>query len=254
MSRPLIGITGRRWPASRLAEYLPSSFHDAQFDLHFSEYPAAVARAGGIPIELTRDAPIVDCLERLDGVIISGGADVDPGAYGAEREPQVTVTEPDRDAFELAVIAEAMRTDLPLLGICRGAQLIQVHLGGQLHQHVDLDHGDGHPRFEEPRHGRCHSVRFTPDSLAHRLYGDEVRVNSLHHQTIAAPAHGLVVSGVSPDGTIEAIEQPNRPVFAVQWHPESLIDSVDPSLLWLVDTAAQFLQHRNALRQRANEG
>jgi putative glutamine amidotransferase len=241
MSRPLIGITGRRWPASRLAEFLPWSFHDAEFDFHFTEYPAAVTRAGGIPVELTRDAPIAECLARLDGVIISGGADVDPSAYGAERDVNVTVTEPDRDEFELAVIAEALRTDLPLLGICRGAQLLQVHLGGELNQHVTLDDGDGHPRFDTSRHGRCHAVRFSADTLAHRLYGDEVAVNSLHHQTIATPARGLVVSGVSPDGTVEAIEIANHPVLAVQWHPESLIDSVDPSLTWLVETATTFL-------------
>lgn len=239
MTRPLIGITGRRWPASRVAEFIPSALHSAEFDLHFTEYPAAVARAGGIPVELTRDAPIAECLARLDGVVISGGADVDPSAYGAEPHPNLGRSEPERDTWELDVIAEALRTDLPLLGICRGAQLLQVHLGGRLIQHVGRNEGDGHPRFDEPRNVACHNVRFAPGTLAHRLYGDEYAVNSLHHQVLAEPAAELVVSGVAPDGAIEAVEMPGRRVFAVQWHPE-MLDSLDPSLTWLVETAAAY--------------
>jgi putative glutamine amidotransferase len=242
--RPLIGITGRRWPAARLAEWLPKALHDAEFDLHFTEYPGAVARAGGIPVELTRDAPIAECLARLDGVIISGGADVDPAAYGEQPEAELGHPEPERDAWELAVISEALRTQLPLLGICRGAQLLQVHLGGNLIQHVGRDEGDGHPRFEEPRHLPCHSVRFTGGTLAHELYGDTYEVNSLHHQVLGDPAAGLVASGMSPDGTIEAAEMPGRDVLAVQWHPEMLLDRVDPSLQWIVRVATAFATHR----------
>ena len=248
MTRPLIGITGRRWPASRLSGYLPLSFHDAEFDLHFTDYTSAVARAGGIPVGLTRDAPVAECLARLDGVVISGGADVDPSRYGAQPDPNLGQTEPDRDAWELAVIAEAMRSDIPLLGICRGAQLIQVHLGGRLIQHVGPDEGDGHPNFDNPRHETCHNVLFTPGTLAHRLYGYGKAVNSLHHQVLDDPAPGLVVSGRADDGNVEAVEFPDRPVFAVQWHPESLVDHVDPSLTWLVETATAFHQTRHPHR------
>ncbi len=240
VSRPLIGITGRRWPAARLAAFLPPSFLTAEFDLHFSDYPAAIARAGGIPVELTRDAPIPDCLARLDGVVISGGADVDPSRYGEPPDPNLGTVEPDRDEWELAVIAEAMRTDIPLLGICRGAQLIQVHLGGRLVQHVGLDEGDGHPNFDNSRHETCHNVLFTPGTLAYRLYGAGKAVNSLHHQVLDGPAPGLVVGARADDGNIEAVELPDRPVFAVQWHPESLLDHVDPSLTWLVETAITY--------------
>jgi putative glutamine amidotransferase len=238
--KPLIGITGRRWPAGRLANFLPSALHDAEFDLHFSEYPASIARAGGIPVELTRDAPIAECLARIDGVVISGGADVDPTNYNEAPDPELGHIEPARDAWELAVIREAMRADIPLLGICRGAQLIQVAMGGKLNQHVSRDSGDGHPRFEEPRNIACHSVTFTNGTLAHHLYGELAEVNSLHHQTLAEPAPGIVVGGVSPDGTIESIEIPNRNVFAVQWHPEMLIDHIDPSLRWIIETATKF--------------
>lgn len=245
--RPLIGITGRRWPASRVADFLPSALHDAEFDLHFSEYPAAVARAGGLPVELTRDAPVQEMLERLDGVVISGGADVDPSRYGAAPDDNLGHPEPDRDEWELAVIAEALRTDVPLLGICRGAQLLQVHLGGALVQHVDLADGVGHPRFDEPRDSACHVVQFDHGTLAHSLYGDSIEVNSLHHQTMEHPAQGLVPSGHAPDGVIEALELPRQPVFGVQWHPE-MLQHLDPSLVWLVERAVEHARSKPGAR------
>jgi putative glutamine amidotransferase len=236
--RPLIGITGRRWPASRVATFLPAALHDAEIDVHFTEYPAAIARAGGLPVELTRDAPVAEMLARLDGVVISGGADVDPANYGHAPHARLGQPEPERDDWELAVIAEALRTGVPLLGICRGAQLLQVHLGGALVQHVDLDDGVGHPRFDEQRSVPCHLVEFAAGTLAHSLYGDAIQVNSLHHQTIESVATGLVASGTALDGVIEAVELPGHIALGVQWHPEMLAD-LDPSLVWLVDAAAR---------------
>jgi putative glutamine amidotransferase len=239
MKLPLIGVTGRRWSASRLSAYVPSSFFDAEFDLHFTEYTSAITRAGGIPVQLTRDAPIKECLERLDGVIVSGGADIDPSFYGDLPSEHLGVTEPERDRWELAIIEEALRADIPVLGICRGAQLLHVQLGGKLNQHVGIDDGDRHPQFDQPRNSRTHSVRFVEGTLAQSLYGDQASVNSLHHQTLQEPVSGLVVSGRSPDGTIEAVEVPNKQAFAVQWHPESLVDHIDPSLAWLVRSASK---------------
>ncbi len=236
--RPLIGITGRRWPTSRLADHLVPAMHDAEFDLHFTEYPAAVARAGGLPVELARDAPVAELLERLDGVVVSGGADVDPSLYGATPDENLGYLEPERDLWELEVIAHAIRLNVPLLGICRGAQLINVHLGGTLVQHVGRDEGVGHPRFSEPRDVPCHLVRFVEGTLAYELYGHEAIVNSLHHQTISDPPAGVVVSGVAPDGVIEAIELRGRPVLGVQWHPE-MLTVLDPSLVWLIEQATQ---------------
>lgn len=240
--KPLIGITGRRWPARHLADFLVSALHDAELDLHFTEYPAAVAAAGGIPVELTRDAPVADLIERLDGVVISGGADVNPAAYGAEPEPGLGHTEPARDEWELAVIAEAIRTGVPLLGICRGAQLLHVHLGGSLTQDVGLDDGVGHPRFAGDRSERCHSVSFQSGTLAAALYGERANVNSLHHQTINPDGHA-VQSGHADDGVVEAIEVPGTPVFGVQWHPEMLREP-DPAMGWLITEAAQRAERR----------
>jgi putative glutamine amidotransferase len=249
VKKPLIGVTGRRWPASRLAEHLPAALADAEFDLHFTEYPGAIARAGGLPVELTRDAPVAELLERLDGVVIAGGADVDPSFYNAKPEAGLGHTEPERDAWELAVIAEAMRSGLPLLGICRGAQLINVHLGGTLTQHVELDDGDGHPRFDEPRNVACHAVHFSAGSLAHELYGAELGVNSLHHQVLRDVPASLRVSGHAPDGVVEAIEMPGRDVFAVQWHPEMFVTTVDPSFRWLVERATTYRASTNPAKE-----
>ena len=244
--RPLIGVTGRRWPAVRIAEHLPAALHDAEIDVHFTEYPAAIARAGGLPVELTRDAPVAEMVERLDGIVVSGGADIDPRFYGHAPHAQLGHPEPDRDEWELAVIAEALRTATPLLGVCRGAQLLQVHFGGALHQHLDLDEGVGHPRFEAPRDEPCHTVRLVPGTLAHSIYGDVVEVNSLHHQTIDRIAPGLVASGLAPDGVIEAVEHPDHPVLGVQWHPEMLGGPLDPSLRWLIDSARSTTHIRGA--------
>jgi putative glutamine amidotransferase len=231
--RPLIGISGRRWPAAVLADHFPKAMHDAHVDLHFTEYGAAVAASGGLPVQLTRDAPVHDMLDRLDGLVLTGGADVDPGVYGHEPAPELGPTEPDRDHWELALLAGALDRGLPVLAICRGAQLANVLLGGTLVQHVGTDDGDGHPRFDDPRVERCHTVALVPGTLGAGVYGDRTEVNSLHHQTIGDLGRDLVVSGRSPDGTVEVIELPGRDFLGVQWHPEAL-DAHDPSFGWLV--------------------
>ena len=235
--RPLIGITGRRWPLAYLGDQIPPALISASFDLHLAEYPAVIAAAGGLPVQLARDADVDEVVQRLDGVVISGGSDVDPSFYGHEPHPRLGATEPERDEWELAVITAAIRHGVPLLGICRGAQLLNVHLGGTLTQHVELHEGVGHPRFDDDRSERCHTVRLLRDTLAHRLYGDEVAVNSLHHQTINPDAPQGVASAFADDGVVEVIEVPGSDVFAVQWHPESL-DGIDPSVAWLVERAA----------------
>jgi putative glutamine amidotransferase len=241
--RPLIGISGRRWPVSRLAAYIPSALHDAEFDLHFTEYPAGVAAAGGLPVELTRDADVSDMISRLDGLIVSGGADVDPSKYGAAPEDGLGATEPDRDDWELALLRAAIDQKVPVLGICRGAQLLNVLMGGTLVQHVGRDEGDGHPRFEEDRSVAAHHMAAAPGSLTAALYGDSAGVNSLHHQTIGRLGDGLVATGYADDGVVEAMEMPGRPVYAVQWHPE-MMQQPDPALVWLIRAASVFAASR----------
>ncbi len=233
---PLVGLSGRRWPARLLADRLPVAMHESQLDLHFSDYGRAVAAAGGVPVELTRDAPVGPVLDRLDALVLSGGADIDPVRYGASPDPECGPLEPDRDAWELELVAGALERSLPVFGICRGLQLLNVARGGTLVQHVGLDQGDGHPSFDVPRQELVHAVKLVPGTLAAAVYGEEVKVNSLHHQVVDRLGEGLVASGRSTDGSVEALELPGRPLLAVQWHPE-LLSQPDPGMRWLVNAA-----------------
>jgi putative glutamine amidotransferase len=236
MRRPLIGISGRRWPVAWLGDRFPPSFSDAWFDLHLTEYGSAIAAAGGLPIQLTRDAPVSEMIERLDGLVLTGGADVDPGFYDQAPGTHVTHTEPERDEFELALLRAALDAKVPVLAVCRGLQLLNVALGGSLKQHVDKSEGDGHPNFEVHRATMCHPIAIVSGSLTHGLYGGSHNVNSLHHQTIDRLGSDLVVTARSPDSEIEAVELPGHPVLAVQWHPEAQAGP-DPSFAWLVSDA-----------------
>jgi putative glutamine amidotransferase len=218
--RPLIGITASleraRWGAWEAdATLLPRSYADA------------VARAGGIAVLLAPDAALTaepdDLLDRLDGLVLSGGADVDPGAYGAAPHPATGPTVPERDAFELALARRAVERDLPLLGICRGMQVLDVALGGTLHQH--LPDVVGHDRHLHTRGAFAdHDVRLEPGSLAARAAGEERHpTKSHHHQGVDRVGEGLRVTGWSTlDDLPEAVELPGaRFALGVQWHPEA---------------------------------
>jgi putative glutamine amidotransferase len=239
---PLIGMTGRRWPGSVLGARVAKAMHDAEVDLHFADYSVAVAAAGGMPVGLSRDAPVEPLLARLDGLVLSGGADVDPARYGAEREPGCGDVEPERDGWELALLRAALELGVPVLGVCRGVQVLNVALGGTLVQDVGRGVGDGHPRFDSPRDELAHDVKLVPGTLAAAVYapacGTTFAVNSLHHQVVDEVGRGLVVGARSPDGAVEALELPGRAVFAVQWHPEMLRRNPDPGFRWLVEQSA----------------
>ena len=124
-----------------------------------------------------------------------------------------------------------------MLCVCRGAQLLNIALGGTLVQH--LDESDTHALWHTPRSERCHTVRVAAGSRAEQLYGGDVPTNSLHHQAVGRPGRGVIVTGTAEDGVVEAFELEGRPeVFAVQWHPEMLSATIDPAFLWLVQEAA----------------
>ncbi|HLK44653.1 MAG TPA: gamma-glutamyl-gamma-aminobutyrate hydrolase family protein, partial [Acidimicrobiales bacterium] len=129
MSAPLIGLSGRRWPATALGAHVPPAMHAMEFDLHFADYPQAVAACGGLPVELARDADVEGVVARIDGLVLTGGADVDPAVYGHAPDANLGTTEPARDAWELALLAAAEQRDLPVLCVCRGAQLLNVAKG-----------------------------------------------------------------------------------------------------------------------------
>jgi len=195
-------------------------------------YVAGVQRAGGRALLLPPDPDAGGALDGLDALLLIGGADVDPAAYGAARDPATGPSQPERDRFERRLVGEALARDLPLLAICRGAQVVNVAAGGTLIQHLpDLLEARG--AAEPDRHRRvagaldertAHPVALEPGSLAARSCGGTATVGrSHHHQAIDALGDGWVVSGRDPeDGTVEAIERPDRRFcLGVQWHPEA---------------------------------
>jgi gamma-glutamyl-gamma-aminobutyrate hydrolase PuuD len=192
-----------------------------------SAYVRAVLRAGGVPlilaplIGLGHNGPILDA---LDGLVLTGGEDVDPSFYGHDPHPALESVDPVRDAFELSLFRDAWDRRLPTLAICRGIQLVNVALGGSLWQDIPAERpGALAHRQPDGRDARTHDVLITPASrLAQALGTTRCEVNSFHHQSIRDLAPGLVVTARAPDGEIEGVETaPADPwLLAVQWHPE----------------------------------
>ncbi|MEU8298289.1 gamma-glutamyl-gamma-aminobutyrate hydrolase family protein [Micromonospora sp. NPDC048909] len=216
MTRPLIGVSAYVEPAGWAV------WRDVPAVLVPEAYVRAVTAAGGRAVVLPPDDRDADVLRVLDGLILAGGADVDPARYGQLPAPR-TESRPDRDAGELTLLTAALDVGLPVLGICRGMQLLAVAYGGVLHQHLPEVIGhDGH----RPAPGvyGTHPVRFAPGSLARAVMAGVDRVNSYHHQGVADPGR-LTVTGWADDGVVEAVEDPDRPfVLGVQWHPENEAD------------------------------
>jgi putative glutamine amidotransferase len=240
VTKPLIGITGRRWPATALGTNVPAAMSGLRFDLHFSDYPRSVSVAGGLPVELTRDADVDAMVERLDGLVLSGGADLDPALYGKEAEADLGLVESERDEWELALFQAARDRGLPVLAICRGFQLVNVAFGGTLVQHVELDDGAGHPQWDVDGHTATHEVHVVPNTVASTMFSPVWAVNSLHHQTVERVGEGLIVSATATDGVVEGLETPEGDLLAVQWHPE-LLAAPDPTFVWLVRQATERL-------------
>ncbi len=229
--RPIIGITR----CSRVDDYVES-----------------IRRAGGEPLLLEPGDDPATSLDRIDGLLLTGGADVDPAEYGERAHPTVHV-DAARDAFEIPLTQAALAREMPLLAICRGIQVLNVAAGGTLVQDIpsavisDLNHS-----VEVPKDAVAHSVDVRPGSrLSTLMVGAKAdsscAVNSRHHQSVAEVAASFVVSAVSSDGVIEAIERPDAAFcLGVQWHPENFWRSGEFSSLFdaFVDTARQRHQHR----------
>ncbi len=211
MTRPLIGVStylesGARWGVWELeAALLPAG------------YPRLVQRAGGLAAMLPPDDPAhaAAAVARLDGLVIAGGPDVEPVRYGAEPHPRTGPPAQERDAWELALIDAALTAGVPLLGICRGMQLLNVALGGTLVQHLD-GHAEVVGVFGN------HAVKPVPGSLYAGVVPEETSVPAYHHQAVDRLGTGLVPSAYADDGTVEALELPSGEgwVLGVQWHPE----------------------------------
>jgi len=213
-SRPLIGITVG--PREEGSPYIQTR----------STYTHAVECAGGLPVlipPMEQDA-LAALLDRLDGIVFPGGADVDPAAYGEARQPKTEVVA-ELDVLELAAADWAIHSDVPTLGICRGQQLLNVALGGSLIQHLDNHRQSG------DRTALTQKLTVSPGSrLAEVLGSTAIEVNTMHHQAVKEVARGLEAVAWSEDGTIEGMESHDHPwLLMVQYHPEELVDFHEPS-------------------------
>ncbi|GGN53457.1 hypothetical protein GCM10010112_02340 [Actinoplanes lobatus] len=225
MRRPLIGLTA-------YAEQVQYGRNDLLAGMLPMTYVKAVHATGGRAVLITPDDPGTDVLEALDGIVFCGGGDIDPANWGAPPHP-ATEVDKVRDLSELMLMRAALDAGLPMLGVCRGMQMMAVATGGSLHQHLpDLV---GHERHRaapgtDPLaanasdYGR-HDVVIEDETLAHRLFGRSLTVNSFHHQAVADPGAFLPVGWCPDDRVIEIVEHPG-PAFAlgVQWHPERTND------------------------------
>jgi putative glutamine amidotransferase len=208
-------------------------------------YARAVQRAGGMPVVLPPLAPqeVPELVGRLEGLCLSGGPDLDPEAYDARAHTELGPVEPDLDRWEIALIRQAEAQGLPILGICRGAQALNVARGGTLHQHLpDVTDGEIAHRQEVTGSLPTHTADIAPGSLLAAIIGaTRAEVNSFHHQAADRIGSGLRPVAWSPDGVIEGLEDPERPfVLGVQWHAETLFDRPEHARLFeaLIEAAS----------------
>ena len=225
MRRPLIGLTA-------YAQQVQYGQNDVMAGMLPMTYVKAVHATGGRAVLITPDDPDTDVLDSLDGIMFSGGGDVDPAYWGAAAHPATDI-DPARDAPELMLMKATLDRDLPVLGVCRGMQVMAVAAGGSLHQHLPDLIGDERHRAAagtDPlaaaasAYGR-HDVVVKPGSRAHALLGTHLTVNSFHHQAVDDPGPFTAVGWCPDDRVIEIIEDPARSfALGVQWHPERTAD------------------------------
>ncbi|HSI97149.1 MAG TPA: gamma-glutamyl-gamma-aminobutyrate hydrolase family protein [Gaiellaceae bacterium] len=242
--RPVIGITSYAQEATFGAWRLPAALVPL-------DYVDAVERAGGRPVVIPpSEDGVEETLDALDGIVFSGGADLDPSTYGASAHAATDAPQTRRDAGELALLRAALERDLPTLAICRGSQLLNVVRGGDLVQHLPEIVGDEKHK-EAPGTFSHHGVRIDGQSRLGRLVGEHAPVKSHHHQGLGRLGEGLRETAWAEDGTLEGIEDPSRRfALGVLWHPESGEDAV--LFEALVDEARAYRAERPARAQESS--
>lgn len=220
MRKPIIGITSSHEKENGLRNY-----HRTTVSI---DYTKGVIEGGGIPIIIptTNDIEIIkEQLKLIDGLILSGGPDINPVHYGEDFKEKIGVISPERDDNEIKILNEFLKTEKPILGICRGHQLLNIYFGGTLYQDLSyfekevLKHRqDLYPELE------VHSVTIEKGSILENLYGESIRTNSFHHQVIKDLGKGFKVIARSNDGIIEGIEKiDHKFCLGIQWHPEMMV-------------------------------
>ncbi|MCW8801345.1 MAG: gamma-glutamyl-gamma-aminobutyrate hydrolase family protein [Desulfobacter sp.] len=198
-------------------------------------YSHCVQRAGAVPVILppTVDAQAVaQMLSHVSGLILPGGLDMDAHFFDQEMHPACNASDPELDIFQIVLVNLAVELKMPILGICRGAQVANVALGGSLVQDIpsQVPESDIAHMQKMFSHGTDHDVRFDKNSRLCRLFGDSIRINSRHHQSIDAPGKGIRITAWAPDGVVEGAEHESLPIDLVQWHPELLMQKSDGML------------------------
>jgi gamma-glutamyl-gamma-aminobutyrate hydrolase PuuD len=213
VGKPVVGITTYLTPAAWGAWQLDAALVPAA-------YVRAVTRAGGVPLLVPPGAAYEETLDSVDGLIFSGGSDLDPELYGEDAHPETDGWVRERDDFELGLMQAALARDMPLLAICRGSQVLNVALGGDLEQHVP-DRVETNVHKETPGVFADHDVAILPGTKLSSLVGERADVKSHHHQGYGELGTGLREAARAPDGTVEALEDPTRRfTLGVLWHPE----------------------------------
>ena len=231
--KPIIAIVCHRGEVPGPGRVLPDSIG--------TTYITAIVKAGGLPFCIPLDFPLEDLSvirEICDGLFLTGGGDIETKRYNGVEHPAVEDVWPIRDEIESRLYHLALETNWPVFGICRGLQIMNVAAGGKLYSHIpdqapNVKHVHNQP-VGTPRDFCAHDVLIEEDSLLHRIIGkDRVPVNSFHHQGVSIPGEELKVVGISDDGIIEAMENPDYPfVLAVQWHPECMQEDDDQMKLF----------------------
>ncbi|GGH77695.1 putative glutamine amidotransferase [Pullulanibacillus pueri] len=236
MNKPLIALT--------------ADFEQNQYKIK-EEYCLSILETGGLPVAvpyLTDTLSLQEILSKVDGLILTGGSDIDPALYGEEPAPSLGTIVPARDRFEIPLVQYALTLDLPILAICRGLLILNVAAGGSLYQDIYAEAGASlQHKQSAPRDHASHSIKVNKGTLLHRFTQTErLRINSFHHQAIKRIAPGFHLSAAAPDGIIEAIEHPQKNfTLGVQWHPGSLLQK-DPSARRLFQGFIQAAMEYNA--------
>jgi putative glutamine amidotransferase len=236
--RPVVGVVGYLLDAEAAER---RQFGRRDLNVYALNYFRKALDVGMLPIGLPPvepEAAVAYCAV-VEGLVLTGGSDVDPRFYGEDPHPRLGPTVVERDEFELALTREALRRGMPVLGICRGMQILNVAMAGALQQ--DLARGDGIAHGTGSFRAAYHEIEITHPELGERT-GPRPRVNSLHHQAVSRVAPGLAIAGRAEDGVIEAVVGEACPVLGVQWHPEQL-EAGDPAgdgpFAWLRDRIVQ---------------